>query len=298
LDRNTRAILEQAHRVAPKSPASKVISRIHKQKIKADQVLSTATEQVATLRKFLLEKDIVAIPSDEESRVKESPAFMRWNTAFLISAGEFEAKPLPSFYYISPPDPSWPAAERYDYLPYRGELLATTIHEVWPGHFLQYLHEKRNRSAILKTFCSYSMQEGWAHYAEEMMREQGAMGDDPALLIGQISDALLRNVRYLSAIGLHTGGMTVEQALALFKSKAFADTATAKQQAVRGTFDPGYLNYTLGKLMILKLRDDVKKVEGTKFSLRKFHDTFLSFGCAPIPLIRRAMLGENAGPVL
>jgi uncharacterized protein (DUF885 family) len=169
---------------------------------------------------------------------------------------------------------------------------------VWPGHFLHYLHRKRTPSRILRSFCTYSMVEGWAHYAEEMMQESGAGGGDPALAIGQLTNALLRDVRFASAIGLHTRGMKVEESIALFEAKAFADRPTARQQAVRGTFDPGYLNYTLGKLMILKLREDWKARMGRAYSLKAFHDRLLSYGCAPLPVIRRAMLGPDAGPAL
>jgi uncharacterized protein (DUF885 family) len=250
------------------------------------------------MRKLLVDKSVVTIPSEDVAEVRPSPPFMRWNFAFLSSPGVFEEKALPAFYYISPPDPKWPKKEQRAYIPPRGDLLYTTIHEVWPGHFLHYLHRKQNRSRILRSFCSYSMAEGWAHYTEEMMHEQGAGGGDPALAVGQLSDALLRNVRYMSAIGLHTKGMKVEASMAMFEEKAFAEKPTARQQASRGTFDPGYLNYTLGKLMIRKLHDDWKARAGGDYSLKAFHDQFLSHGCAPIPVIRRSMLGADAGPPL
>jgi uncharacterized protein (DUF885 family) len=172
------------------------------------------------------------------------------------------------------------------------------VHEVWPGHFLQGLHLKVNPSRCQKSFSTYSFTEGWAHYTEEMMWQEGFGGGDPETHVGQLLEALLRNVRFVCAIGLHTEGMTVEQATERFLKEAFCDPANARQQAVRGTFDPGYLNYTLGKLMIMKLRDDLKAKEGEKFSLRSFHDRLLSFGSAPIPVIRRALLGADAGPPL
>jgi uncharacterized protein (DUF885 family) len=250
------------------------------------------------MRRFLIDQQIVTIPSDDAAEVRESPPFMRWNSAFLNAAGAFEQKTLPSFYYISPPDPSWPAEVQKGYIPFANDLLFTTIHELWPGHFLHSLHKKKNPSRILKTFCSYSMTEGWAHYSEEMMLEQGVGKGDPAVHVGQLLNALLRNARYMSALGLHARGMTVEQSIALFVDKAYADQGTARQQAVRGTFDPGYLNYTLGKLMILELRDDWKAKMGPAYSLQAFHDELLSYGCAPLPVIRRFMLGADAGPAL
>jgi len=238
------------------------------------------------------------VPGEEMAEVRLSPPFMRWNFAFLSSPGKFEEKVLPSFYYISPPDPKWPRKEQLAYIPSRPVLLYTTVHEVWPGHFLEYLHTRRIHSRILRSLCSYAFEEGWAHYGEQMMREAGAGGDDPRAAIGQLSEALMRNVRFVSAIGLHTRGMTVAESAALFEKKGNQDRASARQQAVRGTFDPGYLNYTLGKLMILKLRDDWKAKVGPRYSLKAFHDQFLSHGCAPIPAIRRAMLGPDSGPAL
>lgn len=293
------AILElSARAIEPKKPVATVVDMVKRDKPAADKVLAEATTQAAAMRKFLVDKSIVTIPSEDVAEVRVSPPFMRWNAAFLSAPGVFEEKTLPAFYYISPPDPTWPRREQQAYIPPRGDLLYTTIHEVWPGHFLQYLHQKRARSRVLRSFCTYSAVEGWAHYAEQMMHEAGASGGDPKLAIGQLTDALLRDVRFLSAIGLHTGGMKVRDSVAMFETQAFAERPTARQQATRGTFDPGYLNYTLGKLMIRKLRDDWKGKAGSDYSLKAFHDRFLSYGCAPIPVIRRAMLGPDAGPAL
>jgi uncharacterized protein (DUF885 family) len=298
MERNLAAMAVVAQQIDAKRPVAQVVDRVKQDKPAAAKVLATATAQAAAMRKLLVDKSVLTIPGDDVAEVRPSPPFMRWNFASLSSPGVFEEKTLPAFYYISPPDPKWPKKEQRAYIPARGDLLYTTIHEVWPGHFLHYLHRKQNRSRILRSFCTYSMAEGWAHYAEEMMHDEGAGGGDPALAVGQLTDALLRNARYLSAIGLHTGGMKVEESVALFEGKAFADKPTARQQAVRGTFDPGYLNYTLGKLMIMKLREDWKARMGSQYSLKAFHDQFLSYGCAPVPVIRRAMLGQDAGPAL
>jgi uncharacterized protein (DUF885 family) len=293
------AVLELAARaIDPKKPVAVAIEQVRRDKPDPDKVLAEATTQAAAMRKFLLDKRIVTIPSEDPVEVRVTPPFMRWNFAFLSSPGVFEPKPLAAFYYISPPDPSWAKPEQLAYIQSRADLLYTTVHEVWPGHFLHYLHQKRVTSRILRSFCTYSTVEGWAHYAEQMMHQEGAGGDDPKRTVGQLTSALLRNVRFLSAIGLHTGGMKVRDSIAMFEAQAFAERPTARQQAVRGTFDPGYLNYTLGKLMIRKLRDDWSRRAGGGFSLQAFHDRFLSYGCAPIPIIRRAMLGPDAGPAL
>src|SRR5262249_12461928 len=155
-------------------------------------------------------------------------------------------------------------------------LLFTTVHEVWPGHFLDYLHRRRVASPILKSFGNYSRTEGWAHYVEEMMAQEGVAGGGPRIRIGQLKSALVRNCRTLAAIGLHAEGMTVPEAIELFERKGYVDAGNAQQQAVRGTFDPMYLSYTLGKLVILKLREDWKAKMGSGYSLKAFHDTFLS----------------------
>jgi uncharacterized protein (DUF885 family) len=179
------------------------------------------------------------------------------------------------------------------YIPGRAGLLFTSAHEVYPGHFVQYLHAHRAHSEIGQLFVGYAFSEGWAHYCEEMMYDAGLGNGDAETHIGQIEEALLRNVRFLSAIGLHTQGMTVEESKRMFRDAAYQDEGTAEQQALRGTFDPAYLNYTLGKLMIRKLRDDWCATRGGKQVWKQFHDEFLKYGGPPIPLIRRAMMGPD-----
>src|SRR5262249_37025488 len=156
----------------------------------------------------------------------------------------------------SPPDPKWPAAEQQAYLPGNATLLFTSSHEVMPGHFLQFLHANRAGSRFGQVFVGYAFAEGWAHYVEEMIWDAGLGENYPETHIGQLTQALLRDVRFLSAIGLHTGRMTVAESEKMFRESAFADPGEARQQAARGTFDPAYLNYTMGNLMIRKLRDD------------------------------------------
>jgi uncharacterized protein (DUF885 family) len=208
--------------------------------------------------------------------------------------GPYE-KNLPAIFYISPPDPSWTRAEQDAYIPGNAALLFISAHEVWPGHFLQFLHSNRSKARIGQIFVSYAFNEGWAHYAEELMWDAGLGRGDAETHIGQLHLALLRNVRLLSAIGLHTGGMTVAESEALFREKAFQDPGNARQQAARGTFDPAYGNYTLGKLMIMKLRSDWTAAHGGRSAWKDFHDKFLSYGAPPVPLVRRSMLGDGAG---
>jgi uncharacterized protein (DUF885 family) len=254
--------------------------------------IEAASKQLVGLRRFVEDEDLVTIPGTEEARVAQAPPYKAWNFAYIDIPGAYETG-LPSTYYISPPDRSWPKEKQEAYVPGRANLLYTSAHEVYPGHFVQYLHAHRSPSVIGRLFVGYAFSEGWAHYTEEMMHEAGLSGGDPEMHIGQLHDALLRNVRFVAAIGLHTQGMSVAEATKLFREKSFTDEGNAEQQAVRGTFDPAYLNYTLGKLMILKLRNDWCERRGGRAAWKKFHDEFLRYGGPPIPLIRRAMMGPE-----
>jgi len=255
----------------------------------ADGPVAEARRQLPMLRAFLVEKDLVSIPGTEQAQVEESPPYNRQNSAYIDIPGPYE-KGLPSVYYISPPDPSWDKQTQLDFVPGKKDLLFTSVHEVWPGHFLNFLHSNRAESIFGKLFVGYAFAEGWAHYTEEMMWDAGLGDGDPETHIGQLSNALLRNCRYLSAIGLHTKGMTVAASEKLFKEQCYQDEGNARQQAARGTYDPLYLNYTMGKLMIRKLREDWTKGDKTKW--KAFHDEFLSYGGPPIPMVRAAMMKE------
>ena len=168
-----------------------------------------------------------------------------------------------------------------------------TVHEVMPGHFVQFLHANRSKFMFGRLFVGYAFAEGWAHYAEEMMWDAGYGDGNPEVHIGQLSNALLRDCRFLSAIGLHARGMTVAQSREMFEQQCYIDAGNAEQQAARGTYDPAYLNYTLGKLMIRKLRDDWTASRGGRKAWKAFHDKFLSYGGPPIPLVRQQMMGED-----
>jgi len=253
-----------------------------------------ARMQLAGLRDFLIEKDLITIPGTEEALVAESPEYARWNFAYINIPGPYE-EGLPSTYYIAPPDPTWSKQDQLDYLPGKADLMFVSVHEVWPGHFLQFLHSNRSESKFGQVFVGYAFAEGWAHYTEEMMWDAGYSDGDPEMHIGQLLNALLRNARFLSTIGLHTEGMTVEESEALFMDSGYQDPGNARQQAARGTYDPAYLNYTMGKLMITKLREDWTAARGTQGTWKAYHDMYLSFGGPPIPLIRKAMLGEGSG---
>jgi uncharacterized protein DUF885 len=295
LERNTAALHQACAAYAPGKSIPECIALVQEKKPEAGAV-AEARRQLAELKSFIREKEIVSIPGDEEARVAESPPYKRWNLAYIDIPGPYE-KNLPSTYYIAPPDPSWSEAERSAYVPGRSNLLFVSVHEVWPGHFLQFLHAHRTPSKFGQVFVGYAFAEGWAHYAEEMMWEAGLGGQDPEMHIGQLMNALLRDVRFISAIGLHTGRMTVAESERMFRESACEDPGNARQQAERGTFDPAYLNYTVGKLMIRKLREDWTASRGGRQAWRAFHDRFLSYGGPPIPLVRAAMMGPDAGPL-
>lgn len=291
LARNVAALKEACAKVAPGKSVAECLQIVNATK-PADGVLEAARRQLADLKRFVVTQDLVTIPGEEEALVADSPPHMRWNSASLNPPGPFD-RGVPATYYITPPDPGWTAQEKADYMPSEGNLLFTSVHEVWPGHFLHLLHLKSCRSVLGQVFLDYAFIEGWAHYTEEMMWEAGLGNQDPTAHIGQLAEALLRDARFISAIGLHRGTMTVAQSEELFRTEAFTDAANARQQAARGTFDPGYLNYTLGKLMIRKLRDDWCRTRGGRKAWKQFHDEFLAFGNAPIPLVRKAMLGDS-----
>ncbi len=295
LDRNLAALRSECAVNAPGRPLADCVALVMDDKPVEGPVLG-ARRQLDSLERFVVAQDLVSIPSDEEARVEEAPPYKRWNQAYIEIPGPYEAG-LPSIYYIAPPDPTWPEADRRDYLPGEADLLFITVHEVWPGHFLQFLHANRSAREFGRIFVGYAFAEGWAHYAEEMMWEAGLSGGDPRVHVGQLVNALLRDVRFLSSIGLHTRGMTVEQSEAMFREEALQDAGEAAQQAARGTFDPAYLNYTLGKLMIRKLREDWTSSRGGRSAWRAFHDQLLSYGGPPLPLVRRAMLGASSPPL-
>jgi hypothetical protein len=292
LERNLNALREQCAKLAPDKTVAECMAMVSSKKAEGDGPVDAASKQLDGLRMFVEKHDLVSIPGTERARVAQAPPYKAWNFAYIDIPGAYETG-LPSTYYISPPDPTWPKEVQEAYVPGRGNLLYTSAHEVYPGHFLQYLHAHRAPSKIGQLFVGYGFAEGWAHYTEEMMHEAGLSGGDPELHIGQLHDALLRNVRFVSAIGLHTQGMTVEESKRLFREKAFTDVGGAEQQAERGTFDPAYLNYTLGKLMIRKLRNDWTATRGGRAAWKQFHDEFLRYGGPPIPLIRRVMMGPD-----
>jgi uncharacterized protein (DUF885 family) len=292
LERNQAALRDACAVVARGASIPGCIEKMSANKPKGGAVAG-ARAQLEELKKFVEDAGVATIPGPEQALVNEAPPYNRSNFAYIDIPGPYE-KGSPSVYYIAPPDPSWSLKEQRDYLPAQATLLFTSVHEVWPGHFLQYLHSNRTESLVGRLFVGYAFAEGWAHYAEEAMWDMGLGNASPEMHIGQLSEALLRNVRFLSAIGLHTRGMSIADSERMFREQAYTDAGTARQQAARGSYDPAYLNYTMGKLMIRKLRDNWTATRGGRTSWREFHDRFLSYGGPPIPMVRQQMMGTSS----
>jgi uncharacterized protein (DUF885 family) len=276
-------------------------------RIKADhpkpgELATEGREQLEALATFLERQGIVSLPAGEPITVAPTPDFFRWSFASMWAAGPFEAKPTRAYYYLTDVDPSWPPERQEEHLrDYNYPTLwSISIHEVYPGHFLHSQHlrrvESRTRKSIM--FAPASFIEGWAHYCEQMMIEAGFGRGDDGIRLGQLGEALVRLARFIVCIRLHAEDMSVEQGMRFFRDEAFMEEASARREAERGTFDPTYLVYSVGKLMLLKLRQDCKQQRGKAFSLRSFHDTLLGNGTAPFWLHRELMLGGDAGDLL
>jgi uncharacterized protein (DUF885 family) len=295
LARNQAAMREACGQYAPGATIPQCMARMSANKPQGGSV-EGARQQLAGLRQFIADHNLVSIPGTEEAQVAEAPPFARQNFAYINIPGPYETN-LPSVYYIAPPDPTWPAQVQRDFVPGQAELLFVSAHEVWPGHFLNFLHANRSQNQFGRVFVGYAYAEGWAHYTEEMMWDAG-LGDGSAEIhVGQISNALRRDCRFLSAILMHTGRMTQDQSREMFVNECYQDEGNARQQAARGTYDPAYLNYTMGKLLIRRLREDWTASHGGREGWHDFHDQFLSYGGPPIPLVRQQMMGGEAAAV-
>ena len=266
------------------------------------RVVATAQEQLEELKTFIQRQDLISMPASAQVQVAPTPRFYRWTFASMWTPGPFETRPLRAYYYITDADPSWPAERQEEHLRdfNYGALWAISIHEVYPGHFLHYQHLRQVASTLRKSilFSSTAMVEGWAHYAEQMMVEAGFRKQDPAVKLGQLAEALIRLCRLVVGLRLHAEDLSVEQGVRFFRDEAYLEEASARREAERGTFDPSYVLYALGKLMVLKLREDARTAKPDSFTLRGFHDTLLGNGTVPLWLHRNLMLGENNGAML
>jgi uncharacterized protein (DUF885 family) len=234
--------------------------------------------------------------------VAPSPEFFRWAFASMWTPGPFETKPSRAYYYLTDVDRGWAPERQKEHMRDFNfpTLWNISIHEVFPGHFLHYQHLRQVESKVRKStfFAPASFVEGWAHYCEQMMMEAGFRRSDPTIKLGQLAEALVRLARCVVGIRLHCEDLSVEQGMRVFRDEAFLEEATARREAERGTFDPTYLVYSVGKLAMLKLRHDYTESQGGKYSARQFHDTVLAQGNAPFWAHRRLLLGDAAAAVV
>jgi uncharacterized protein (DUF885 family) len=296
LRKNQAAFADAARAIDPKKSASAVLKMLEADHPPAEKLLATTQAELDALGRFMTEKRIVTIPKAAPARVEETPPFLRATTsASMDIPGPFETVATEAYYNMTLPDPKLSAAEKNEFMSqwYYPAISNVSVHEVWPGHYLQFLYAKNFPSDIRKVLGAATNSEGWAHYCEQMVIDEGFHADDPRYRLAQVQDALLRDVRFIVGIRMHTRGMTVAQAEEFFIKEGYQSPPVARSESKRGTSDPTYGYYTMGKLMILKLREDYRAKMGEKFSLQEFHDTFIKLGPLPLPLVRKAMLGES-----
>jgi uncharacterized protein (DUF885 family) len=304
------AFAEAAKTIEPAKSPAEVFNGIKGEHPTADSLLPDITKDLEQIRKFVTTHKLVTIPSEVRARVKETPQFRRATSfASMDTPGAFEKRATEAYFYVTPPENTWPPNQREEWLTsfnyYNADVIS--IHEVYPGHYVQFLRLNASPATkVEKIFSSYAFVEGWAHYCEKIMIDEGygaASGDKPGAdelkraakcRMAQADEAMLRLCRLCVAIKMHTQKMTVDEATKFFQDNCYYEEKPAHVEAMRGTIDPGYLNYTLGKLQILKLRDDYKAQEGENFSLQKFHNELLNHGMPPIRLLREIMLKDKA----
>jgi len=297
LDETKAAFVATAAKIDPARSAADVFADLGKQHPTAATLLSTAQSSLADLRAFVASKKLVTLPPEFDVRVRETPSFNRQTSfASMNTPGAFERVATQAYYYVTPPDPAWTPAQQEQHLSFYNTYAFPVIsaHEVMPGHYLNFvLHKFAHLSLVRAISGNPSYSEGWAHYDEQMMVDEGWGNGDPRVRLAQLALALQREARYLVGLREHTQGMTVEQGTRFFQDNAFMPEITARREALRGTQDPLYGYYTLGKLEILKLREDYRKKLGASFTLQKFHDAFLAHGNPPIAVVRKLLLGAD-----
>jgi uncharacterized protein (DUF885 family) len=288
--------------INPNKKPVDVYNDLEKDHPTADSLIPSAKKTVESVRQYIVDKKIVSMPSEVRVQVKETPQYAReTSTASMDTPGPFETKATEAYYYITPVDPKWTAKQQEDWLCsfnyYTTDIV--TIHEAYPGHYTQFLHlNASSATKIEKIFGSYAYIEGWAHYCEKMVLDEGYGNNGDAVLaakyrLAQSGDALLRLCRLCVSVKTHCQGMTLDEGTKFFMDNWYQGEKPSRQEALRGTFDPGYLFYTIGKLEILKLRADYQKQEGANYSLEKFHDKMLDNGMPPIRLLRELLLTDK-----
>ena len=302
LQKEQAAFNAAAKIINPNKKPIDVYNDIQKEHPTAETLIPDAKKNLEAIRQFLIDHKIVTMPSEVRVKLEETPAFARaTSTASMDTPGPFETKATEAYYYITPVDPKWTPKQQEDWLAsfnfYTTDVVS--IHEAYPGHYTQFLHlNASDATKVQKVFGSYAYIEGWAHYTEIMMLDAGyGNTGDPVkaakFRLAQSGDALLRICRLCVSIKTHCYEMNVDDATKFFMDNWYQGDKPSRQEALRGTYDPGYLFYTLGKLQILKLREDYKKQEGDQYSLQKFHDAMLDNGMMPIQTMREVLLKDK-----
>ena len=308
LAKEQKAFTEAARRIdASKTPAE-VFKQVQSEHPTPESLLADINKDLESIRKFVVTRKLVTIPSEIRARVKEMPLYRRATSfASMDTPGAFEKRATDAYYYVTPPEDQWPPEQKDQWLTafnfYTADVVS--IHEVYPGHYVQFLRLNASpASKVEKIFGSYAFIEGWAHYCEKVMIDEGYgtvanpnEADEKRATkyrLAQADEALLRLCRLCVAIKMHTQKMTVDEATKFFEENCYYEEKPARAEAMRGTFDLGYLNYTLGKLEILKLRDDYMAQEGRNFGAQKFHNELLNHGMPPIRLLRELMLKDKS----
>ncbi|HKA24955.1 MAG TPA: DUF885 domain-containing protein [Candidatus Eisenbacteria bacterium] len=283
----------EAEAIQPGLSVTDALAKMAADAPSAKNLVPTTQAKLDGIRRFVAEHGIITPPPKEDLRAAETPVFQRsLSFASMDSPGVLETKATEAYYYVTPPDTTWPLARQVEHLGFYNshQLEIVSIHEALPGHYYQFLALKKCPSLIRALFGPGSNSEGWAHYCEQMMVEEGYGAGDHQYRLAQLNLALQRICRYMAGIALHTRGMTYEEAVSLFQKQGYMAPVNAEREARRGTSDPTYLVYTLGKWEILDLRNEVKQREGKQFNLKSFNDRFLMYGRAPVPLIREDWL--------
>ena len=302
LARDQADFVATAQQVAPGKTPQEAMASLEADHPTAATLLDATKATLERTREFLIDHQIVDVPSEVRPIVAETPPYERIGTfASMDTPGAYEARATEAFYYVTPVEADWDSAHAVEHLRLynRSVMDIITIHEAFPGHYLQFLYAKQFPTKTRKLLAANTNVEGWAHYGEQMIVEEGFGNHDPKVRLAQLSEALLRDCRWVVGIKEHTQGMSVEQgARDYFTAKCYQQPANSFEEARRGTYDPTYLYYALGKLEIYKLRKDYQKAKGSAFTLRQFHDEFVRQGGVPIKLIRRIMLPGDTAQVL
>jgi uncharacterized protein (DUF885 family) len=304
------AFAEAAKIIDPNESPIEVFKQIQSEHPAPENLIPDVAKDLDKIRKYVLSHRLVSIPSDVRAKVKETPQYLRFTSfASMDTPGPFEKRATEAYYYVTPTENDWPEKQKQEWLSafnyYTSDI--TSIHEAYPGHYVQFLHLNASpASKVEKIFGSYAFVEGWAHYCEKMMLDEGfgnATNSTPSeedvkrgakYRMAQADEALLRLCRLCVSIKMHTQKMSIDEATKFFQENCYYEEKPSRQEAMRATFDPLYLNYTLGKLEILKLRDDYKAQQGDDFSLQKFHNELLNHGMPPIRLLREIMLKDQS----